>query len=174
MASLEAGLDGIGGAFNKALNYVEAPLFALGFAYGATADLSYSGTFTSAIEARVSDTIARVTGMQVQIGASKSSQNFKFNATGFLNKGIWGMVGSWMYKEAGLPYAREIYKLVFPASAGFTIGGLFDDRPGSGSGPEQVYQSSPVQNVFHSSQSSYYPTASTNLSLAQVVSEISR
>jgi len=109
-------------------------LFALGFVYGATESLAAGNhyqnlapnSYTTQLHWRITDTIAEVTGQRVNVGGVMSGQSFKFNPTGFLNKGLVAAVAAWVYKEMKLPYAKEMYKAVFPFGAGYSIGGFFD------------------------------------------------
>lgn len=125
-------MDNVGSAINGAVKAAEPALFAVGFVMGATEDLSYSGTQPATFIQRVSDAIARATGVKLNLGggSSASTQNFKLNWTGWLNKGLGAAAAAWIYKEAKLPYAADIYRLVFPLGVGYSIGGVFDDPPG--------------------------------------------
>ena len=124
-------IDKVGDGFEKIIKKAELPLFAAGFVFGSTEDIASTGAYNGAdmaanLEMRLSDSIAHVTGMKVSINGQKSSASFKFNPTGFLNKGLVAAAGAAIYKEMGLPYAKEIAEVVIPFGSGYSIGGFFD------------------------------------------------
>ena len=127
---MELSLDGIGDALSKGLDFAQPFLFGAGVLAGATEALAANNRYaqfgSGALPYRISDAIAQITGVQVAINGYKSGQTFKFNPTGFLNKGLAAAVAAWLYREAKLPYSKEIYKGVFPFAAGYSLGGLFD------------------------------------------------
>lgn len=127
---VDLSLDGIGDAMEKGLNMAEPFLFGLGFVWGASSGRTYSSQ--NQLQARITQTLSNlgIGGITVAQGFTSTS-SFKFNPTGFLNKGLAAAVAAWVYKEAKLPYSREIYKAVFPFGTGYSLGGFFDP-PGPG------------------------------------------
>ncbi len=62
-------------------------------------------------------------------GYTSKAVPFQFKATGFLNKGFVAAAAVYFYKEAHLPYYKEIYKAVFPFGVGYSLGGFIDPAP---------------------------------------------
>ncbi len=153
MVDLASVTDGIGEAVKKATDVAQPFLMGAGFVWGATEDLAQAGNYQGAnvgvnFAARTQDAIARATGIQLNLaGIGKSPYTFKLNTTGWLNKGLAAAVGAWVYKQAKLPYAREIYDVVYPFGVGYAIGGVFDDPPvqrkagffGTPTSPQRIY-----------------------------------
>ena len=112
--------------------------FAGGFIYGATNDISYQGGLSvGSVLARTQDTIARVTGVQLNLGSGygKTTQTARFNATNIANGGTYGAIG--LEVAYGVSQNRwvKLLKDVFqPPLAGYGIGKAFDDAPFSGGG----------------------------------------
>jgi len=108
-----------------------APLtFAAGFVYGATNDISYSGgTGVGTALARTQDTIARVTGVQLdlQSGYGKTTQQRSFNPGNILNYGTYGAIGLEIAYEAThnrwVKLAKDVLQ---PPLAGYGAGKVFD------------------------------------------------
>lgn len=146
-------LSGIGTAFDDGIKMAQPIFFGLGAIYGGTADQSYSGPFTEQLEKRINDFSQRAIGWNPNLGGYGSSLSQKFNLTGFLNKGLLGAAVVSIYKWANLPYAKEIYGIVFPLSIGFSVGGLVDDPVGRS-------QSYPSQSQSYQTPISYAQTPS--------------
>jgi len=154
---VEFSTDGIQQALNKALDMGEPVLFATGFIFGATEAASANGHYSSlnttddpnaGLYFRISDAIAFTTGQQVSINGHISGGSFTFKPTGFLNKGLAVAVGAWVYKEAKLPYAKEIYKAAYPFGIGYSVGGFFDPglTGGASYGPISNVMANPATN----------------------------
>lgn len=128
---VELSLDGVGDAVDKGLTMAEPFLFGLGFVWGATegqaAAAGPGSNYSTNLAARIRDTLSNLGlgGITVAPGVTSVSA-FKFKPTGFLNKGLAAAIAAWVYKEAHLPYAKEIYKAVYPFGVGYSIGGFFD------------------------------------------------
>jgi hypothetical protein len=123
-------MDGIQDAFSKGLDVAQPFLFGLGFVFGATeanAKSNASMNYSSNLAWRIKDTLSNlgIGGVTVAPGYTSVS-SFKFRPTGFVNKGLAAAVAVWIYKEAKLPYHKEIYKAVFPFAVGYSLGGLID------------------------------------------------
>jgi hypothetical protein len=104
-----------------------------GFVWGVTNDISY-GTITGNSAApylqRGSDTLARMTGIQVNLGGGsvKSTQTQRFNAANIINNATFAAIGLYALKEL-VPnkYTRLIFNLGFAPALGYGVGKGFDD-----------------------------------------------
>lgn len=167
---VEVSLDNIGEAVDKGLDVAQPFLFGLGFVFGATEGQAASHSSTSGYSTnlawRIKDTLSNLGlgGITVAPGYTSVSA-FKFKPTGFLNKGLAAAIGAWIYKEAKLPYNKEIYKAVFPFGVGYSIGGFFDPR---GQSSQPVV--GPSTNNFAYAPQSPYSIAGRGVMTSPVVS----
>lgn len=139
-------MDGIQTAANQALEAAQPALFGLGFIFGATegdatwhAKHEANAGYSSNIIWRIKDTLGHLGIGGVDLGTDADGRSYvskagalKLKPLGFLNKGLAAAVGVWFYKEAKLPYSKEIYKGVFPFATGYSFGGIVDP-PGASS-----------------------------------------
>ena len=101
--------------------------FAAGFVYGATNDITYSGSTSFMVTGRVQDTIARVTGVQLNLGGGKSPQTQTMNIGNIMNGGTYGAVGlevaHALTSNKWVKLAKDVFQ---PPLAGYGIGKVFD------------------------------------------------
>jgi len=133
-----------------------APItFTVGFIYGATNDIAYTGgTPTGVAIQRVSDTIARIAGVQVNFGggSTKSTQTQEFQPGNILNYGTYGAIGLEVLNSVyPTKYVRLAKNVLQPPLLGYGIGKMFDSQNGVNVGnapsPNRNSGSAPALNA---------------------------
>lgn len=133
----EIGLELSTSTVNDWAKKLELPLGAVGFLYGATHDTPpAAGPALPMLEQRIVDTIAKVTGQHITIGAQTSGLSQTFNLTGFINKGLGVAIALELANEvagSGFGIISKAVKTVhawgMPIALGYSAGGFFDPAP---------------------------------------------